>query len=88
MKLEKKYYTIAEVAKMLSTTKHYIWILVSLCKNCGKSYGTCTCGHYETRMKAINIGSKNNKRKTLRIPHSEIVKRLEKYNPKIKNGIK
>lgn len=83
MKIEKKYYTIAEVARMFSVSKHYVWQLVTLCKNCGKSYGTCKCGKYETKMKAINFGGKNNIHRFPRIPHSEIEKRLKKYNPEL-----
>ena len=81
MKIEEKYYTIADVARMFSVTQHYIWQLVTLCKNCGKSYGTCTCGHYKTKMKAIDFGGKNNIKKIPRIPHSEVEKRIKKYNP-------
>ena len=81
LELEDKYYTIKEVARMFSVTKHYIWMMVTLCKNCGKSYGTCKCGKYETEMQSVNFGGKNNIKHIPRIPHSEVEKRIKKYNP-------
>jgi hypothetical protein len=89
--LEDKYYTLDDLAKIFSMNRVYLWRLVSLCTVCGHSYGKCTCPEkglvFSPAMKSIDIGpissTGRGERRNARVPHSEVIKRIKKYNPNI-----
>jgi len=88
MQIEDKYYSLDEFSRVFGIKKHTAWIMVGMCTVCKKSRKNCTCGEFTPILKAINLGTLSNQAKTgendnWRIPHSEVEKRLKKYNPNL-----